>query len=84
MRECGSWLATARSRRLPPKPQACIVCSELASDRVNLGLPDSARLPGPPLAALAGTSLTILSAIYRKCGSQDLLAGDGLAEDSRG
>jgi len=40
--------------------------------------------PGPPLAALAGTSLTILSAIYRKCGSQDLLAGDGPAEDSRG
>ena len=29
----------------PQKPQACIVCSELPSDRVNLGLPDSASVP---------------------------------------
>lgn len=69
MRRRGSWPATACSRRLPQKPQACIVCSELACDRVNPGLPD---LP-----------FTILPTIYRTSGSQDPPAGDGPAEDSR-
>src|SRR6476619_1381014 len=66
-----------------PKPQACIVCSELVSDRVNRACRTRHALREPPLAAIAGMPFTILFAIYRTSGSQDLLAGGGSAEDSR-
>src|SRR5258708_20600795 len=84
MREPGSGPATACSRRLP-KNLKLVSFAVNSQATVSIWVCRTRHAPpGPPLAALAGTSLRILSAIYRKCGSQDLLAGDGVAEDSRG
>src|SRR6266700_2770186 len=79
MRERDSWLATACPRRLPQKPQACIVCSELVTDRDNRACRTRHAPPGDTSGGPGRNAFTILSAIYRAPGSQDLLAGDGPA-----
>jgi hypothetical protein len=63
----------------PPKPQACIVCSELVTDRVNRACRTRHAPPGATSGGPGRNAFTILSAIYRAPGSQDLLAGNGPA-----